>query len=165
MKARSVRNFKETLEMRSHLLKRVQGHRYFPMALIVAIVLAAACVHVWQRVMVIGLVKEVSQLQKENRRLVDDTQKIQSDIASLCMAARIERYAADSLGMCPVPVDRLYTLVPEASRNVPSDDLATMLSSIKRVARYLPVLTEAQAGASELQPIRFEPEIEQGEGE
>jgi len=162
MRAHSVRNFKETLEMRSQLLKRLQGHRYFPMAIIVAVVLAAACVHVWQRVMVIGLVKEVSQLQKENRGLVDDTQKIQSHIASLCMSGRIERYAADSLGMHAVPVDHLYTLVPEASRSAPSNDLATMLSSIKRVARYLPVLTEAQAGAAELQPIKFEPETETG---
>jgi cell division protein FtsL len=162
MKQRSVRNFKETLEMRSQLFKRLQGHRYFPMALIVAVVLGAACVHVWQRVMVIGLVKEVSQLEKENRRLVDDTQKVQTDIAALSMSARIERYATDSLRMRPVPVDRLYTLVPEASRRAPSDDLATMLSSIKRVAKYLPVLTEAQAGASELQPIKFEPELETG---
>ncbi len=162
MKSRSVRNFKETLEMRSHLFKRLQGHRYFPIALITSVVLIAACVHVWQRVMVIGLVKEVSQLQKQNYRMVDDTQKIQSEIASLCMSARIERYAADSLGMHPVPVDHLYTLVPEASRSAPSDELATMLSSIKRVARFLPVLTEAQAGATELRPIKFEPVIQEG---
>jgi cell division protein FtsL len=165
MKARSIRNFKETLEMRSQLFKRLQRHRYFPIALIVTVLLAAACLHVWQRVMVIGLVKEVSQLQKENRRLVDDTQKVQSEIASLCMSARIEQYAVDSLGMRPVPVDHLYTLIPEASRSVPSDELATMLSSIKRVARYLPVLTETQAGAAELKPIKFEPELEQGETE
>lgn len=165
MKARSIRSFKETLEMRSQLFKRLQGHRYFPIALIVTIVLAAACVHVWQRVMVIGLVKEVGLLQKENRLLVDDTQKIESEIASLCMSARIESYAADSLGMQPVPVDHLYTLVPEASHSVPSDELATMLSSIKRVARYLPVLTEAQAGAAELRPIKFEPAAEEGDSE
>jgi len=165
MRARAVRNFKETLEMRSQLFKRLQRHRYFPIAMIVTVILAAACVHVWQRVMVIGLVKEVSQLEKENYRLVDDTQKVQSEIASLCMSARIEQYAADSLGLQPVPVDHLYTLVPEASRSVPSDELATMLSSIKRVARYLPVLTEAQAGAAELRPIKFEPEIVGGEAE
>lgn len=165
MKARSIRNFKETLEMRSQLFKRLQRHRYFPIALIAAVILAASCLHVWQRVMVIGLVKEVSHLQKENRRLVDDTQKVQSEIASLCMSARIENYAADSLGMSSVPVDHLYTLVPEASRRVPTDELATMLSSIKRVAEYLPVLTEAQAGAAELRPIKFEPEIEQGGSE
>lgn len=163
MKARSVRNFKETLEMRSQLLKRVQGHRYFPVALIVSILLAAACIHVWQRVMVIGLVKEVGQLQKENRKLVDDTQKTESEIASLSMSSRIERYAVDSLGLQPVPVDHLYTLVPEASRGVPSDELSTMLSSIKRVARYLPVITEAQAGAAELRPIKFDVDPEEGE--
>jgi cell division protein FtsL len=162
MKARSVRNFKETLEMRSQLLKRLQRHRYFPVVLIVSILLAAACIHVWQRVMVIGLVKEVGQLQKENRKLVDDTQKTQSEIASLSMSSRIERYAEDSLRLQPVPVDHLYTLVPEASRTVPSDELSTMLSSIKRVARYLPVITEAQAGASELRPIKFEVDPEEG---
>jgi cell division protein FtsL len=158
MQIRSVRKFKETVEIRSQLLTRLQSHRYFPVALIVTLILVAACVHVWQRVMVISLVREVSLLEKENRGLVDDTHKVQSQIAALSMSARIERYAADTLGLKRVDADRLFTLVPEAVNTVPADELATMLSSIKRVAQYLPALSQTQAGAQELQPIKFEPD-------
>lgn len=162
--ARSVRQFKETIEFRSLPLNRLRSHRYFPVAVIALVVLAAACIHVWQRVVVIGLVQEVSALEKKNRSLVDDAQKVQTDIAALTMATRVERYAVDTLGLQQVRADRLYTLVPDVTRNLSSDELATMLSSIRRVADYLPALTEAQA-AQELQPIRFEPSDDSGGGQ
>jgi cell division protein FtsL len=162
--AKSVRQFKETIEFRSLPLHRLRSHRYFAAAVIAAVVLVAACIHVWQRVVVINLVKEVSALDKENRSLVDDAHKIQTDIAALSMATRIELYALDTLGLQRVRADHLYTLIPEATREFSSDDLTTMISSIKRVAECLPVLTEAQAAAQELQPIRFEP-ADNGEGQ
>jgi hypothetical protein len=62
-----------------------------------------------------------------------------------------------------VRADHLYTLIPEDDRELSGDDLTTMISSIKRVAEYLPVLTEAQAAAQELRPIKFE-SVENGEG-
>ncbi len=44
------------------------------------------------------------------------------------------------------------------------DELAAMITSIKRVVEYLPERTEARAAAQELQPIRFDT-IEYEEGE
>ena len=158
MIGRSVRKFKETVEIRSLAFNRLRSHRYFPLAAITVVLLLASSIHVWQRVMVIGLVQEVSRLQRENRSLVDDTQKVQSEIATLSMTARIEQYAVDSLGMTRVTADRLITLVPEATRAIPADELATMLTSIGRIVDYLPVVTEAQAGERELQPIKFDVE-------
>ncbi|MBD3257265.1 hypothetical protein GF377_02440 [candidate division GN15 bacterium] len=159
----AVRQFAETIRMRSAPLKRLQAHRYFPVVLIAVAVLSAACIHVWQRVVVIGLVHEVALLQQEQRALVDDVEKVQSDLARLSMSSRIELYAADSLGMHRVTPNRLYTLVPGSAKEARGDEFATMLSSIKRVADYLPALTETQAGASELKPIRIEPTDEEGE--
>ena len=52
--------------------------------------------------------------------------------------------------------DRLYTLIPESAGGSTSDGLSTVISSIRRVAERLPVLTEAQAAAQELRPIKFE---------
>lgn len=156
MKNISVRQFAETIQIRSHLVKRIQSHRYFPAVLITLVVLSAACVHVWQRVTIMGLVHEVALLEQEHNGLIDDVEKVESDIARLSMASRIEQYAMDSLGLTRVTPDRLYTLVPEAAQEVSSDELATMLSSIKRVADYLPVLTETQAGAAELRKIQID---------
>jgi cell division protein FtsL len=163
--ARSVRQFTETLELRSLPLHRLRSHRYFPAAVIALVVLAAACVHVWQRVVVIGLVKEVSALERENRGLVDDAQKVHTDIAALSMATRIEQYAIDTLGMQRITPDRLFTLVKEESRQLTNDQLATLISSIKRVAECLPVVTEAQATAKPLEPIRFEDDEDSGGGQ
>ncbi len=126
------------------------------MVVIALALLAAACVHVWQRVMVIELAKEVATLRGENRSLVDDTRKLRSEIVALSMATRIERYAVDSLGLQPVTADRLLTLVKESEKDIPYDELTVMFSSIKRIADYLPVLTEAEATARDLRPIKFD---------
>ena len=158
----SVRQFAETIQFRSQLLKRIKSHRYFPVAMIILVLLTAACVHVWQRVMVMGMVHEVGILQQEHNGLIDDVEKVQSDITRLSMASRIEQYAMDSLGLERVRPDRLYTLVPEEAREASGDEFATMLSSIKRVAGYLPVLTETQAEATELKPIKIDPDDDGG---
>jgi cell division protein FtsL len=165
MRARSVRKFKETVEFRALPLNRLKSHRYFPTAVIALVVLLAACIHVWQRVVVISLVKEVSALEKENRALVDDAHKLQSDITSLSMSSRIERYAADSLGLQRIQPDNLFTITSYDDGRLVTDEWSAMISSIKRVADYLPVVTEAKAEARELEPIKFESDEERGDGQ
>jgi len=165
MRARSVRKFKETVEFRALPLNRLKSHRYFPTAVIALVILLAACIHVWQRVVVISLVKEVSVLEKENRALVDDAHKLQSDITSLSMSSRIERYAADSLGLQRIQPDNLFTITSYDDGRLVTDEWSAMISSIKRVADYLPVVTEAKAEARELEPIKFETDEERGDGQ
>jgi cell division protein FtsL len=155
--SRSVRKFKETIEMRRQSLLRIRSHRYFPLSIVLAALLLVACLHIWQRVHVIRLVWEVGELSSENRALVDETKKTQTDVAALSMASRIQFYAGDSLGMKPMTSERFFTLTDEhteASRK--TDDLADVVTSIKRVVEYLPVITEAQAGATEIKKIRFD---------
>lgn len=142
--------------MRSTTFQRMRSHRFFAIGATAVALLAAACLHIWQRVMVIELAKEVSSLRSENVSLVDDLKKIESDIASLSMASRIEKYAADSLGLQPMSPDRLFTLVKKSEKGIPADELSVMFSSIKRVADYLPVVSEAEASAKELRPIKFD---------
>jgi len=156
MRGRSVRKFKEAVEIRSHLTKKIQSHRYFPAAVIISILLVASCTHVWQRVKVMGLVHEVALLQKKNVALVDNLQKVNTEITSLSMSTRIERYAQDSLGLNRVTPDRLYTLVPKTYKQNRADELATMFSSIWKVADFLPSLTEAQATEKQLYSPKFE---------
>ncbi|MEW6051261.1 MAG: cell division protein FtsL [Candidatus Zixiibacteriota bacterium] len=151
-----VRKFKETLEMRETPLTRLRSHPYFSIGLVLFAVLLVACVHIWQRVHVIRLVREVGDLAAENRSLVDATKKVQTEIAALSMASRIESFAADSLALAPIAPDRVFTLVRELRDSTRPDEFAEMITSIKRVTEYLPVLTETQAGAAELKPIRFD---------
>lgn len=154
--ARSVRKFKETVEMRSSLFQRLRSHRFFPVSLLAFVAVAAGVLHVWQRVVVIELAKEVATLTQTNRLLVDDVKKVHSDITALSSAQRIERYAVDTLKMAAISPERLITLVKSSEKGIPSDELASILSSIKRVADYLPVVSETNAETSELKPIRFD---------
>lgn len=154
--ARSVRKFNQTRELQFSPLKRIRSHRYFPAAVIGILLIGAGCLHIWQRVTVIEMAKEVSTLRASNRILVDDVKKIQSDIASLSSATRIEQFAVDSLGMTSVSADRLYTLVRKPEQSMPTDELDAMISSIRRVADYLPAMSEANANSRDVRKIRFE---------
>lgn len=148
--ASAVRRFTESFRMASSLLNRVRSHRYVSLAVFGTFVLVVACLHVWQRVTVMQLVKEVGHLRAEQRDLLDESRKVQSEIAALSMSSRIEQYARDSLGLGPVELGRLYTVSTEAPRPVGPDELATVISSIKRVTAYLPSLAPAEAAANEL---------------
>jgi cell division protein FtsL len=154
--ALSIRKFKETVEMRSGLLIRIRSHRLFSTSLMGLLLVLVACVHIWQRVHVIRLVKETGDLQIENHQLVDDTKKVLTEVAALSMASRIEACAAESLGLQRVSADRLYTITRDQEKPKKQDELASVVTSIKRVTDYLPELTENQATAAELRPIRFE---------
>jgi len=55
--------------------------------------------------------------------------------------------------------------VRKRDKDVPRDELATILSSIGRVAEYLPVVTETKAKAVELEPIKFDAMDRKDKGE
>lgn len=148
----AVRKFKETLDIESSLLKRLRSHPYFGITLLAAALLVASCFHVWQRVIVLESVKEVARLRADNVRLLDNLRKVRVEIARLSMATRIEKFAVDSLGMKPITAEHLYTLVPE-DRSVDPDQLAEMMSAIKRVVDYMPVVSSNEARADELRIV------------
>jgi cell division protein FtsL len=153
----SVRKFKETVEFRAHPLQRLKSNRYFPFAVMAVMLMATACVHVWQRVVVTSLVQEVSALERENQGLVDDAHKVQTEITTLSMAGRIGRYAVDSLGLQRVQLDHLFAMTEdEKEEEQSSDEFATMMSSIKRMVEYFPEVSEVRAESQELEPIRFD---------
>lgn len=155
--ARSLRKFKETVEMRAGLFQRIRTHRHCSTGLVLAALVVVACIHIWQRVHVIRLSQEVGGLRQENRNLIDATKKVRSEVAALSMGSRIEVYAADSLGLLPVTADRLVIIDRDRSKQQDSvDELGNVLTSIKRVSDYLPVLSEAKAEPAEFQRIVFD---------
>lgn len=165
MKALSLRKYKETVEIKALPFNRLRAHRYFPIAVMAIVVTAAACIHVWQRVVVISLAKEVAALEKDNHGLVDDAHKVQTEISFLSMTSRIERYAVDSLGLQRPRPDNIYAIQKMEGDEEPPDEFAAMLSSWRRLAEFLPERTEARAAAKELQPIRFDTVESPGAGE
>lgn len=164
MRDTAVRKFKETIDMQSSFLKRLRANRYFTPAWLCGAILLICFFHIWQRVHVLDLVTEVSQLRRENLSLQDDLKKTGSDLASLSMSSRIKKYAVDSLGMKAIVPDRLYTLNPSQDESTDLDEIDMMISAIKRVADYMPVLTHNSANAGELRIIMIDSASIRGEG-
>ncbi len=152
----TVRKFKETVEIRSSIINRIRSHRYFPAALLFCVFLFAACVHVWQRVRVVELVKEVAELKEEHAELLDAKKKIRSEIAILSTAARIEKFAVDSLGLRRIEAERLFTLVREKDDYQQPDDLELLLYAINRVAGAVPTVSENSALARGVDNLKLD---------
>jgi cell division protein FtsL len=152
-----IRKFKETVEIRSSLVNQVRSHRHFSLAILIAVVLMACCIHVWQRVKVKELVQDVASLTAEREGLIDRSRKTYSDIAELSLAVRIQNYATDSLGLSLVESNRMYTLLREDRPAVtPDNEMATLVSALQRVTAFLPVVVESQASAAEVDMVKFD---------
>ncbi len=156
--SQSVRAFKETVEMRRFSLRKLRSHRYAAAIGIGALLLALACAHIWQRVTVIQLAMDVNRLQTERNELIDQSRKVNSEISSLSMAARIEPFAIDSLGLIVVPADRLFTVRTEKKPDRPQqlDQFAALKIAAKRFSDHLPVLSQTTAEAETTDSIKFD---------
>lgn len=152
----AVRKFKETVEIKSSGFNRIKEHRYFPLGALLCVVLFAASFHVWQRVRVMTLVKEVGQLRSVNASLLDDKKKLYSDIASLTTSSRIEKYASDTLGLKPAQADRLFTLLKRNKISESKDELQVMMAALKRVTDYIPVVEQTRAAAKGVENIKID---------
>lgn len=160
-----IRQFKETIEIQSSWLVRLKSYRHFNLCLVACAVLVVSFVHIWQRVKVLEQVKEVAVLKKSNKSLIDDLKKANSDISRLTMASRIKTYAEDTLGLKPIRPEKLYTLVPDGVEADKPDELASMLSTIRRVADYLPIIEHNEVRANELKIFNSDSLISVGQRE
>lgn len=100
-----------------------------------------------------NLVKEISSLKSENASLVDEKKKLYSDVASLSTASRIEKYAADTLGLKPVSAEKMLTLIKKNESPLAPDELELLFSAVKRVSEFLPVIEETKASARGVEDI------------
>ena len=150
-----IRKFKETLDIRSSILVRVRSHRYFPVSLLITVFLMASVIHIWQRVRVLELVREVSELKAHKATLADDATRLNAEIAALSLAGRVEKYARDTLGLAPLSAERLFSLVRK-EKACELDDLKAVLQAIERVTEHMPVISETRAAAGELPPVRID---------
>lgn len=112
-------------------------------------IIALACLHVWQRVYVIGLVAEVSQDRVENKKLTDMVKKSRVEIIELSRLSRIEKIAKEELGMNRNGFENIYTLKLDDDQ-VREHGLDEVVNSLKKLADNLPVLNESQAETIEL---------------
>lgn len=152
----AVRKFKETVEIKSSRFNKIRSHRYFSVTVFALCALLVFCFHVWQRVRVVNLVHEVGLLRQEYDSLLDNKKKLHSAIARLSTATRIQSFAADSLGLKPVPAEQLLTLLPARQRQHRPDELQQMFTALKRFADYMPVVEETKVKAGVIEEIEVD---------
>ncbi|PKK84138.1 MAG: hypothetical protein CVT49_04900 [candidate division Zixibacteria bacterium HGW-Zixibacteria-1] len=143
----SVQRYRATGGFRKSLKKRLVSSRTLIPAMIVGSIILLACLHVWQRVYVMGLVKEVSVLEKENNNLKDLVKKSNMEITELSRLSRIEEIATEQLGLTRTGSENLYTL--SISRDdYKAEGLDDVVTSLKKIAENLPVLNETKAATN-----------------
>lgn len=153
---KSVRQFKETLDLQQGKLQRLRSNPYLPAGILLTCLSLVACLHVWQRVHVLRLVSEVEHLTADQQLIQDETRKLQAEVATLSMASRIQTYAADTLGMRPIQTERPLLIERRDSVIRRGNDFQTMLASLQRMVDYLPVLSEATVTAGEPPAPQFD---------
>jgi len=96
-----------------------------------------------------GLVKEVSVLENENKNLKDMVKKTNMEITELSRLSRIEKIAVEELGLTRTSSENLYTLsVSREDRK--TEGLEDVVTSLKKIADNLPVLNETRAATSNI---------------
>jgi len=150
---KAIRKFNETVKMQSSIFNRLKSNKYFLFALLSVFLFTAACIHIWQRVQVLDLVHDVSLLNIENKELVNDLRKVNSEIGTLSKVSRIEQYASDSLGLIKINAEKLFTLARPREEQPELDNITMVMTAIQRVATYLPSVSETQATAGELKQV------------
>ncbi len=130
---------------RSWSKKLVSSPALLPILFVVVFVLFA-CVHIWQRVYVLGLVKEVGGLEKEREVLTDLSKKTNAEIMDLSRVSRVEQIASRDLGMARTSTENMLTLVVKKSPTIKKQgELDNVVSSLKKLADNLPVINESRA--------------------
>jgi len=145
----SVQRYRATGNLKNSLKKRLVSSRSLIPALIVSSIILLACLHIWQRVYVMGLVKEVSVLEKENKNLKDLVKKTRVEIVELSRLSRIEKIAVEELGLTRTSSENLFTLSVNREEKK-SEGLDDVVTSLKKIADNLPVLNETKAATNSI---------------
>jgi cell division protein FtsL len=140
----SVERYRATDSIRKSLKKKLVSSRSVIPILVIGSLILLACLHVWQRVYVMGLVKEVSVLEKRNKELTDIVKKANLEILELSSLSRIEKIAGERLDMSGTRSENIFTLTFKESQPGP-EGLHDVISSLQKVADHLPTLSESNA--------------------
>ena len=145
----SVQRYRATGNLKNSLKKRLVSSKSLIPAMIVGSIILLACLHVWQRVYVMGLVKDVSVLEKENKNLKDLVKKANMEVIELSRLSRIEKMAKEDLGLTRTSSENLFTLNIDREENN-SEGFEDVVTSLKKIADNLPVLNETRAATSSI---------------
>ena len=145
----SVQRYRATGSLKNSLRKRLVSSRSIIPVLSIATLIMLACLHIYQRVHVMNLVSEVTELEKENKRLTDLVRKTDMEITELSCLSRIESIAVKELGLSKTGSENVFTLTMDDDVTKP-EGLNEVVSSLRKIADNFPVLNESRAATRDI---------------
>jgi len=133
---------------KSSLRRWLRRENLWP-GLIIAGLIACACLYVWQQLYVMELTCDVKKLRDDNAHLSDMVKKAGSEITEMSSLATIEKRAAEELELTRTTSANLFTVIGD-DRLHETDGLERLFTSLKKVADHLPVISETRAATMDI---------------
>jgi cell division protein FtsL len=140
----SILRYRATGYIKNSFGKKIVSSKSFIPILFAVSIILLSCLHVWQRVYVIGLVQEVSHVEKENKILTDKLKKAEIEKIELSRLSRIEKVANEKFGLEKTGARNLFTLQLDGNGSEP-EGIGEVITSLKKIADNFPVLNETKA--------------------
>lgn len=130
-------------------MRRLVSSRSLTALFVVILLVAGACLYIWQRVRSLDLLAEVGQLEQVNDEYRDQLQKVHADVADLSRIGRISEIAEREFGLQPAGLDRLYAVRFQES-SVGASGMRQLIDAFGRSVASLPTIESSEAHAVEL---------------
>jgi len=140
----SVERYRATDNIKKSLKKKLVSSKSVIPVIIVISCVVLGCLHIWQRVYVMHLVRETTTLEMKNKRLKDLVKKANLGMLELSCLSRIEKIAVERLHMKGTRSENIFTLTLRETEPR-SEGLNDIISSLKKVADNFPVISESKA--------------------
>ena len=130
-------------------VRRLVASRSLTASFVLALVLVGACLYIWQRVVALDLMEEVSQLEETNRTRHNALLKVESDVAELSRFGRIGPLAEKRFGLKQVMPERLYA-VRFGEESPGEKGIRQMWSTLRHSFKDAPSISTTTAVADDL---------------
>jgi cell division protein FtsL len=130
-------------------IRRLVASRYLTALFVLSLLLLAACLYIWQRVVALDLINEVSLLEETNRARRDVLMKVETDVAELSRFSRIAKIAEKKFGLKQIQPENLYA-VRFGEESPGQGGMSQMWNTLRLSLRNAPSLESSTAAASEV---------------
>ncbi len=130
-------------------IRRLVASKTLTTLFVVSLLAVAAGLYIWQRVVALDLINEVSQLEDISRTRRDVLMKAETDVAELSRFARIAELADKQFGLKQTSSERLYAI--RFGEDSPGNNgIRQMWSALRLSLKKVPSLQSSTAVADDL---------------
>ncbi len=130
-------------------IRRMVASRSLSTLFVLSLLMVAAGLYIWQRVVALDLINEVSVLEETNRTRRDVLMKVETDVAELARFSRIAKLAEKQFGLKQIQSENLYA-VRFGEESPGQGGISQMWNTLRLSLKNAPSIETSTASASEL---------------